>query len=139
MNTSSQTHRFVAGAAMAFVILGSVASAARADGTPVVSLEPMVLGRTGITVYSDRPAPVVSLPVRRVITNGENVEIEYDTSAAPRAVTARPVARIVGSGENASIEYDDAGGHTAPHVMPRVAGGHNAALWNHPTLPPSIR
>lgn len=139
MTTLNRPNRFVAGAATALVMLGALATAAKADGAPVMSLEPMVLGRTGITIYSDRPVAVGALPVRRVITNGDGVEVEYDTSAAPRMVTTRPGARIVGSGESATIEYDDDRAASMPHAMPRFSGGHNPALATHPSLPPSIR
>ena len=139
MPTQIRNPRVVLSAATALVILGTIATAAKADGQPVVSLEPMMLGRTGFMIYSDRASPLSSLPVRRVITNGENVEIEYDTSAPPRMVVSRPVARIVGSGENLSVEYDDQQAANMPHAMPNVGGGHNAGLWNLRSLPPSLR
>ena len=86
MPTQIRNPRLVLSAATALVILGTIATAAKADGQPVVSLEPVMLGRTGFMIYSDRASSLSSLPVRRVITNGENVEIEYDTSAPPRMV-----------------------------------------------------
>jgi hypothetical protein len=137
--TLNRNSRFALGATTALAILGAIATTAKADGQPVVSLEPVLLGRTGFMIYSDRPSSVVTLPVRRVVTNGENIEVEYDTSAAPRMVVSRPVARIVGSGENISVEYDDAAGANIPHAMPNVGGGHNAALWNLNSLPRSLR
>lgn len=130
--------RFTLGAATALAILGAVA-AAKADGQPVISLEPMVLGRTGLTINSNRPSALTTLPVRRIVTNGENTDIEYDTSAQPSMVMSRPVARVVESGENVTIEYDDAAAASMPHTMPNVDGNHNAPLWNLMTLPPSIR
>lgn len=110
-----------------------------ANGQPVVSLELAPLGRTGIWVYSDRASPLVSLPVRRASSNGENTEIEYDTTAQPMMVTSCPNPRSVGSGENSSIECDETAAAAAPHTMPNVGGGHNSALWNLRHLPPSIR
>lgn len=139
MQDLTRNSRFALGAMAALAIVGAVATTAKADGQPVVSLEPMMLGRTAFMIYSDRPSAVATLPVRRVITNGENTEVEYDTSAAPRMVVSRPVARVVGSGENMSVEYDDAHAANMPHAMPNVEGGHNAALWNLNALPPSIR
>jgi hypothetical protein len=139
MQTLNRNSRFALGATTALAIFGAVATNAKAAGQPVVSLEPMILGRTGIMIYSDRPSAVVSLPVRRVISNGENFEVEYDTSAAPRMVVSRSVARIVNNGENFTIEYDDAAAANIPHVMPNVGGGHNPALWNLNSLPRSIR
>ncbi|MBR0682922.1 hypothetical protein GXW74_20690 [Roseomonas eburnea] len=139
MQTLTRNPRFALGALTALAVIGAVATTAKADGQPVVSLEPVMLGRTGFMIYSDRPSPVATLPVRRVITNGENVEVEYDTSAAPRMVVSRPVARVVGSGENMSVEYDDAQAANMPHAMPNIGGGHNAALWNLNALPRSLR
>ncbi|MBU8541711.1 hypothetical protein [Falsiroseomonas tokyonensis] len=112
---------------------------ARADGRPVVSLEPMYLGRLPVMIYSDRASPVTSLPVRRVTGSGQNVEIEYDTSATPRPVVSCVNPRIVGTGENASSECNEAATAAAPHTMPDMGGGHNAALWNLQRLSNSVR
>jgi hypothetical protein len=139
MQTLNRKSRFALGATTALAILGAIATTAKADGQPVVSLEPVMLGRTGFMIYSDRPTALTTLPVRRTSNNGDSVEIEYDTSAAPRMVVSRPVARIVGSGENISVEYDDAQAENMSHAMPNVGGGHNAALWNLNSLPRSIR
>lgn len=111
---------------------------ARANGQPVVSLPLTPLGRTGIMVYSDRPQPVITYPVRRVISSGENTEVEYDTSA-PQMVTSCPNPRSVGSGENSSIECDESSATAASHAMPNVSGGHNFALWSLRALSPSLR
>ncbi|OYW66560.1 MAG: hypothetical protein B7Z40_11185 [Bosea sp. 12-68-7] len=125
--------------AMAIAAAVALPGFARADGQPVVSLEPMYLGRLPVMIYSDRASPVTSLPVRRVIGSGENVEIEYDTSAAPRPVVSCVNPRIVGTGENASSECDEAASAAAPHTMPNIGGGHNSALWNLQWLPASVR
>jgi len=111
---------------------------AHANGQPVVSLPLTPLGQTGIMIYSDRPSPVITYPVRRAITNGENTEVEYDTSA-PQMVMSCLNPRSVGSGENSSVECDESSAATASHAMPNVSGGHNFALWNLRSLPPSIR
>lgn len=113
-------------------------ASAYANGQPVVSLGLTPLGRTGIYVYSDRPQPVITYPVRRVLSSGENTEVEYDTSA-PQMVTSCPNPRSVGSGENSSIECDETTAANTPHTMPNVGGSHNFALWNLRHLPPSIR
>lgn len=139
MTTLTRNSRLSLGTAAALAVLGAFATPARADGTPVVSLEPVMLGRTGFMVYSDRPTALTTLPVRRTRNNGDGVEIEYDTSATPRMVMSRPVARVVGSGENMSVEYDEATAATMPHALPSVGGGHNAALWNLQSLPSSLR
>jgi hypothetical protein len=129
-------------ATLALALAAGLAAApglARADGQPVISLEVTQLGRLPVQIYSDRASPVVSLPVKRVTGSGENVDIEYDTTATPRPVVSLPVRRITGSGENVDIEYDEEAGARLPHTMPNVGGGHNAALWNLRSLPPSIR
>lgn len=129
-------------ATLALALAAGLAAApglARADGQPVISLEVTQLGRLPVQIYSDRASPVVTLPVKRVTGSGENVEIEYDTTATPRPVVSLPVRRITGSGENVDIEYDEGAGARLPHTMPNVGGGHNAALWNLRSLPPSIR
>lgn len=122
----------------AIVVSAAAPGLARANGQPVVSLPLTPLGRTGIMVYSDRPQPVITYPVRRVISSGENTEVEYDTSA-PQMVTSCPNPRSVGSGENSSIECDESSAAPASHTMPNVSGGHNSALWNLRALSPSLR
>jgi len=127
--------------ALALALVAGLAMApnlARANGQPVVSLPLVPLGQTTIMIYSDRPQPVISYPVRRVLSSGENTEVEYDTSA-PQMVTSCPNPRSEGSGENSSVVCDAASAAAAPHTMPNVGGGHNAALWNLRNLPPSIR
>lgn len=129
-------------AALAAAILVSAVAVpvlARADGQPVVSLEPMQLGRLPVWIYSDRASPVTSLPVLRVTGSGENVEIEYDMTATPRPVVTLPVRRVVQDGDSVRIEYDEEAGANLPHTMPNVGGGHNAALWNLRNVSPSIR
>jgi hypothetical protein len=129
-------------ATLALALAAGLAAApglARADGQPVISLEITQLGRLPVQIYSDRASPVVSLPVKRTTGSGENVEIEYDTTAIPRPVTTLPVRRTTGGGENVDIEYDLEAGARMPHAVPNVGGGHNAALWNLQGLPPSIR
>lgn len=128
-------------ATLALALAAGVAAApglARADGQPVVSLPLTMFGPNNIPIYSDRPQPVITYPVRRTISSGENTEVEYDTSA-PQMVTSCPSPRSVGSGENSSVECDEGSARAAPHAMPNVGGGHNGALWNLRNLPPSIR
>jgi hypothetical protein len=122
------------------VVVASAAAPglAHANGQPVVSLPLTPLGQTGIMVYSDRPQPVITYPVSRVISNGENTEVEYDTSA-PQMVTSCANPRSVGSGENSSVECDEGSSAAASHAMPNLSGGHNSALWNLRSLPPSLR
>jgi hypothetical protein len=120
------------------ILVGAVAlpALARADGQPVISLEPTQLGRLPIWIYSDRASPVTTLPIRRVTGVGEDVQIEYDMTATPRPVVTLPVRRVVQDGDSVRIEYDEEGGASLPHTMPSVGGGHNAALWNLLNLPP---
>ncbi len=128
------------GLALALVAGLAVApTLAHANGQPVVSLEPMYLGRLPVLIYSNRASMVTSLPVRRVTGSGENVEIEYDTSATPSPVVSCVNPRIVGTGENASSECDEVATATAPHTMPDMGGGHNSALWNLQRLSNSVR
>jgi hypothetical protein len=137
--TLNRNSRFALGATTALAILGAIATTAKADGTPVVSLEMTTIGPMRIPVYTNRPSGVVSAPVSRVITNGNNTDIEYDASAPPRMVVTRPGARIVGSGENQTVEYDDAAAAHMPHSMPTIGMGHNPGLTNLETLPSSLR
>jgi hypothetical protein len=122
----------------AIAALAAAPNLARANGQPVVSLPLVPLGQTNIMIYSDRPQPVITYPVRRVISSGENTEVEYDTSS-PQMVTSCPNPRSVGSGENSSVECDASSAAAASHAMPNVSGGHNFGLWNLRSLPPSVR
>ncbi len=111
-----------------------------ANGQPVISLPMIQMGPpSGAFLYSDRAQPLITLPVRRVVTNGENTDVEYDTTAAPQIVTSCPNPRSVQSGDGTSVECDEASAAAASHAMPNVGGGHNSALWNLRNLPPSIR
>lgn len=110
---------------------------ALADGQPVISLAPTTLGRTGITINSDRASALVSAPVVGFGPGPDHTAI-YDLSRT-QPVVSLPVRRIVTSGENTDIEYDTGAGAGMPHTMPDVGGSHNAGLWNLLRLPNAIR
>lgn len=108
-----------------------------ADGSPVVSLAPTLLGRSGITVYSTVATPVTTA---RVVGYGPSPDFApiYDTSAL-QGVTTRPISNVRINGESVEAEYDSEAAARATHAMPDFSGRHNPALSNLGRLPPFLR
>ncbi len=133
--------RFDRPLALAGLALSMVAAAwappAMADGSPVVSLAPTLLGPTGVAVYSTVATPVTTA---RVVGYGPSPDFApiYDTSAL-RGVTTRPTSNVRINGENVDIEYDNEAAARASHATPDFSGRHNPALSNFERLPPSLR
>ncbi|MBR0683235.1 hypothetical protein GXW74_22305 [Roseomonas eburnea] len=91
-----------------------------ADGSPVVSLAPTLLGRTGITAYSTVASPIT---IARVVGYGSGPDFTpiYDTTVLS-SVTSRPVSNVLVNGENVDIEYDDEAAARLPHTLPEIVG-----------------
>lgn len=92
---------------------------ALADGSPVISLAPTFLGRTGITVNSTVASPVMTA---RVVGYGPGPDFApiYDVSVG-QPITSRPVAGVQVNGENVDIQYDEQAAARAPHTLPAVS------------------
>jgi len=108
-----------------------------ADGAPVVSLGTTPLGPMRIPFYNTNAAQVTTA---RVIGYGPSPDFApiYDTSVQ-QGVTSRPVSNVRINGENVEIEYDTSAAAREPHALPDLAGRHNPALSNLETLPRTLR
>lgn len=92
---------------------------ALADGSPVVSLAPTLLDRTGSTVNSTVAASVTTA---RVVGYGPGPDFApiYDLSAQ-QVITSHPVAGVQVNGENVDIQYDHEAAARIPHTLPDVS------------------